>query len=87
MKKIIPIFIVIIAAIGRTLYAQSRNVCAREDKLQKQLAEWEQLAENGDTAAMHRLLNFKTKTLIFMLKWKKSWQPMAKNGLLMRSSA
>lgn len=55
MKKVITLSIVIVAVIGITIYAQNRESSSPEDKQQK---EWEQLAEKGDTAAMHRLIEF-----------------------------
>ena len=55
MKKVITLSIVIAAVIGITIYAQNRESSYPEDK---QLKEWEQLAEKGDTAAMHRLIEF-----------------------------
>ena len=55
MKKFITLSIVIVAVIGITIYAQNRESSYPEDK---QLKEWEQLAEKGDTAAMHRLIEF-----------------------------
>ena len=55
MKKVITLSIVIVAVIGITIYAQNRESSSPADK---QLQEWEQLAEKGDTAAMHRLIEF-----------------------------
>ena len=55
MKKIITLSIVIVAVIGITIYAQNRK---SSSPLDMQLQEWEQLAEKGDTAAMHRLIEF-----------------------------
>ena len=55
MKKVITLSIVIVAVIGITIYAQNREYSSPEDK---QLKKWEQLAEKGDTAAIHRLIEF-----------------------------
>lgn len=55
MRKVITLSIVIVAVIGITIYAQNRESPSPADK---QLHEWEQLAEKGDTAAMHRLIEF-----------------------------
>ena len=55
MKKVITLSIVIVAVIGIAIYAQNRESSSPADK---QLQEWEQLAEKGDTAAMHRLIEF-----------------------------
>ncbi len=55
MKKIITLSIVIVAVIGITIYAQNSESSSPADK---QLQDWEQLAEKGDTAAMHRLIEF-----------------------------
>ena len=55
MKKVIALSIVIVAVIGITIYAQNRESSSPADK---QLQKWEQLAERGDTAAMHRLIEF-----------------------------
>ena len=55
MRKVITLSIVIVAIIGITIYAQNRESSYPEDK---QLKEWEQLAEKGDTAAIHRLIEF-----------------------------
>lgn len=55
MKKFITLSIVIVAVIGITIYAQNGESSSPE---YKQLKEWEQLAEKGDTAAMHRLIEF-----------------------------
>lgn len=55
MKKVITLSLVIVAVIGITIYAQN---CEPSSPAYKQLQEWEQLAEKGDTAAMHRLIEF-----------------------------
>lgn len=55
MKKIIILSIVIIVLIGLTIYAQNNK---SDSPYNKQLLEWERLAEAGDTAAMHRLIEF-----------------------------
>lgn len=55
MKKVIALSIVIVAVIGITIYAQNRESSSPADK---HLQKWEQLAERGDTAAMHRLIEF-----------------------------
>ena len=55
MKKLIVIIMTVVAitTIGIALYAQTSNA-----NVNKQVEEWEVLAEKGDTAAMHRLIEF-----------------------------
>lgn len=55
MKKGLTLFIVIAAVIGITLLGQNGESSSPEEK---QLKDWEQLAEKGDTTAMHRLIKF-----------------------------
>ena len=55
MKKLIVIIMTVVAItiIGIALYAQTNNA-----NVNKQVEEWKVLAEKGDTAAMHRLIEF-----------------------------
>ena len=55
MKKILLSGIAIALIASFAIYAQIRKNRIDEDP---QLAKWEKLAEQGDTAAMHRLIEF-----------------------------
>ena len=55
MKKILLSGIAIALIASFAIYAQIRENRIDEDP---QLAKWEKLAEQGDTAAMHRLIEF-----------------------------
>lgn len=64
MKKIILIAttILLIVSVSIAIYAQSEDDStsdnAQSAEMRQQLAEWEQLAEQGDTTALHRLIEF-----------------------------
>ena len=55
MKKIIITMIVIASIVSVAIYAQTDEKVADGNK---EIAKWETLAEQGDTAAMHRLIEF-----------------------------
>lgn len=55
MKKIVSTTIALTLIAGAAVYAQSKTNVTDNDR---QIAKWESLAEQGDTAAMHRLIEF-----------------------------
>ena len=55
MKKIIITMIFIAAIVSVAIYAQTDEKVTDGNK---EIAKWETLAEQGDTAAMHRLIEF-----------------------------
>lgn len=55
MKKILLIVIAVSLITALAIYAKASRAITESDK---RLAQWETLAEQGDTAAMHRLIEF-----------------------------
>lgn len=55
MKKMIITIIVIVSIVSVTIYAQTDEKVTDGNK---EITKWETLAEQGDTAAMHRLIEF-----------------------------
>ena len=55
MKKIVSATIALALIAGAAVYAQSKMNVTDNDR---QIAKWESLAEQGDTVAMHRLIEF-----------------------------